>query len=143
MTVAQPIVLLTRRDHPLARRGGPASIAEVLGHPLALMPSTFGIGHAARMLEFAESVRIHPSLTANSLTALKRIVEAGSLVALIGEFAVQRELAVGKLAVVPAVPRHQGRPAGEAGAAAGGRRQRAAELDHAAHVGVRRGGRRA
>ncbi|KGE08709.1 LysR family transcriptional regulator [Burkholderia gladioli] len=101
MTVVQPIVLLTRHDHPLARRGGPASVAEVLAHPLALMPSTFGIGHAARMLEFAESVRIHPSLTANSLTALKRIVEAGSMVALIGEFAVQRELAAGKLAVVP------------------------------------------
>src|ERR1700758_4476881 len=55
---AQPVVLLVRRDHPLALRGTPASVKDLLEWPLALMPATFGIGHAAKMLEFAENIKI-------------------------------------------------------------------------------------
>lgn len=98
---AQPVVLLVRPDHPLATRGGPASIHDVLDYPLALMPATFGIGHAARMLEFAENIEIRATLTTNSLTALKRIVASDDFVTLIGEFAAYREIAAGELTIVP------------------------------------------
>ncbi|SDC87516.1 DNA-binding transcriptional regulator, LysR family [Cupriavidus sp. YR651] len=97
----QPIVLLVRRDHPLALRGGEASIDDVLSYPLALMPESYGIGHAAKMLEFSENIRIRPTLVTNSLSALKQFVACGDFITLVGEFAAYREIAAGTLAVVP------------------------------------------
>src|SRR5471032_2632845 len=98
---SQPVVLLVRTGHPLALRGGPASIEDVLAYPLALMPATFGIGHVAKMLEFAENIQIRPTLTTNSLTALKRFVAKEDFVTLIGQFAAYREIAAGELCIVP------------------------------------------
>ncbi|RZT42463.1 LysR family transcriptional regulator [Cupriavidus agavae] len=98
---AQPVVLLARNGHPLALRGGPATIREVLEYPLALMPESYGIGHAARMLEFAENISIRPTLVSNSLAALKQFVANGDAVTLIGQFAAYREVAAGSLATVP------------------------------------------
>jgi DNA-binding transcriptional LysR family regulator len=98
---SQPIVLLVRSEHPLALRGTPASVEDLLAYPLALMPGNFGIGHAAKMLEFAENIEIRPALTTNSLTALKRIVASDNFITLVGEFAAYREIAAGDLAVVP------------------------------------------
>lgn len=97
----QPVVALVRPEHPLAVRGGPATIEDVLAWPLALMPATFGVGHAAKMLEFADNIEIRPTLTTNSLTALKRLVASENFVTLIGEFAAYREIAAGELIVVP------------------------------------------
>jgi DNA-binding transcriptional LysR family regulator len=65
------------------------------------MPPSFGIGHAAKMLEFAENISIHATLTTNSLPALKQIVAYENFMTLIGEFAAYREIAAGQLAVVP------------------------------------------
>ena len=98
---SQPIVLLTRHDHPLALRGGAASIRDVMDYPLALMPESYGIGHAAKMLEFAENIRIRPTLVTNSLSALKQFVAYDNFVTLIGQFAAYREVAAGSLATVP------------------------------------------
>ncbi|WP_233852198.1 LysR family transcriptional regulator [Paraburkholderia sp. HD33-4] len=98
---AQPVVLLVRRDHPLARRGTSATIDDLLAWPLALMPSTFGIGHLASMLAFVENVQIRATLTTNSLTALKRFVADENFATLIGEFAASREIRAGELVTVP------------------------------------------
>jgi DNA-binding transcriptional LysR family regulator len=65
------------------------------------MPATFGIGHAAKMLAFAENIEIRPTLTTNSLSALKRFVASENFVTLVGEFAAYREIAAGELTVVP------------------------------------------
>jgi DNA-binding transcriptional LysR family regulator len=97
----QPIVLRARPDHPLARRKAPARVADLLAHPLALMPGSFGIGQAVDMLSRAENVELRPALTTNSLTALKRVAATGNFVALVGEFAAHREVAARELAVVP------------------------------------------
>jgi DNA-binding transcriptional LysR family regulator len=94
-------VLLLRSDHPLARRKGPASIDDLRAYPLALMPPTFGIGHVVKMLELAENTTIRPTLTTNSLRALKRFVSAENFVTLIGEFAAYKELASGELTTIP------------------------------------------
>jgi DNA-binding transcriptional LysR family regulator len=98
---AQPVVLLVRPDHPLARRGTPATISDLLAWPLALMPSTFGIGHLAEMLAFAENVEIRATLTTSSLTALKRFVADEHFATLIGAFAASREIEAGELVTVP------------------------------------------
>ena len=97
----QPVVLLLRSDHPLARRRKPASVADLHAYPLALMPSTFGIGHVVKMLELAENTTIRPTLTTNSLSALKRFVTVDNFMTLIGEFAAYREIASGELTAVP------------------------------------------
>lgn len=97
----QPVVLLMHPGHPLAIRGGPARVQDMLDHPLALMPATFGIGQATEMLAFTENIEIRPTLTTNSLTALKRIAAAGRFVTLIGEFAARREIDAGELVAVP------------------------------------------
>jgi len=97
----QPVVLLLRSDHPLVKRKGPASIDDLRAYPLALMPSTFGIGHVVKMLEVAENVTIRPTLTTNSLSALKRFVIADHFMTLIGEFAAYREIATGELTTIP------------------------------------------
>ena len=97
----QPVVLLLRSDHPLVKRKGPASIDDLRAYPLALMPPTFGIGHVVKMLELAENITIRPTITTNSLSALKRFVTANDCMTLIGEFAAYRELASGELTTVP------------------------------------------
>ncbi|MFM0728826.1 LysR family transcriptional regulator [Paraburkholderia strydomiana] len=97
----QPVVLLLRSDHPLAKRKGPASLDDLQAYPLALMPPTFGIGHVVKMAELAENVTIRATLTTNSLSALKRFVTAENFMTLIGEFAAYRELASGELTTVP------------------------------------------
>ncbi|CAB3777479.1 HTH-type transcriptional regulator CynR [Paraburkholderia ultramafica] len=97
----QPVVLLLRSDHPLARRKGPASLDDLRAYPLALMPPTFGIGHVVKMAELAENITIRPTMTTNSLSALKRFVTADNFMTLIGEFAAYRELASGELTTVP------------------------------------------
>ena len=97
----QPVVLMLRPDHPLATRGTPARVADLLAHPLALMPGSFGIGQAFDMLAHAENLQIRPALTTNSLTALKRVAATGNFAALVGEFAAHREVAAGELAIVP------------------------------------------
>ncbi|SMG55290.1 LysR family transcriptional regulator [Paraburkholderia susongensis] len=97
----QPVVLLLRSDHPLARRKRPASLDDLSAYPLALMPSTFGIGHVVKMTELAENVSIRATLTTNSLSGLKRFVAAENFMTLIGEFAAYREIASGELTTVP------------------------------------------
>ena len=96
----QPVVLMTRPDHALVARGTPARVADLLAHPLALMPGSFGIGQAVQLLAHAENVEIRPALTTNSLAALKRLAASGDFVALVGEFAARREVEAGELAVV-------------------------------------------
>ncbi|MBB5458236.1 LysR family transcriptional regulator [Paraburkholderia sp. Cpub6] len=97
----QPVVLLLRSDHPLAKRKRPATLDDLRAWPLALMPPTFGIGHVVKMTELAENVSIPATLTSNSLSALKRFVTVDNFMTLIGEFAAYREIASGELTTIP------------------------------------------
>jgi DNA-binding transcriptional LysR family regulator len=98
---AQPVVLLLRSDHPLALQKRAVTVEDLREWPLAVMPSTFGIGHVVNMLEVAENIELRPTLATNSLTALKRVVMAGEFITLIGEFAAYREIASGELMTLP------------------------------------------
>jgi DNA-binding transcriptional LysR family regulator len=97
----QPVVLLLRSDHPLAKRKRPATLDDLRAWPLVLMPPSFGIGHVVKTTELAENVPIPATLTTNSLCALKRFVTAHNFMTLIGEFAAYREIASGELTTVP------------------------------------------
>lgn len=97
----QPLVLVMRRDHPLALRGHAATVRDLLDYPLASMPGSYGAGHAMSMLAFAENISIRPALTTNSLTALRRFVATGNGITLMGAFAAREDVASGKFATVP------------------------------------------
>jgi DNA-binding transcriptional LysR family regulator len=98
---SQPVVLLARKDHPLALRGSAAGLADILAYPLALMPDSYGIGQFVKTLALTEDIEIRPTLTTNSLTGLKRLAATGNFVTLIGEFAAHQAVASGDLTMVP------------------------------------------
>lgn len=93
-------MLLVRPDHPLATRGTTVRVEEILGCQWVLTPTTFGIGHAIQMLEYAEKIEIRPTVVSNSLAALKRLVASGEFASLVGEFAAYREIEQGHLAAI-------------------------------------------
>jgi len=100
-TSPQPVMLLVHPDHPLAVRGGPVEVAEILAYPLALMPPAFGLGQLVQMLAYADNLQIRPTLTTNSLTVLKHFVKKGSGATLIGQFGAMHEIAAGELVALP------------------------------------------
>ncbi|MGI4856119.1 MAG: LysR family transcriptional regulator [Janthinobacterium lividum] len=97
----QPVVLLARPGHPLARRGTAVRVDDILACPLALMPPTFGLGQMVQLLAYAENVRLTPVLTSNSLAVLKRFVMRSDAVTLTGEFGAVDEISQGRLAKLP------------------------------------------
>lgn len=100
-SVAQPVVVLLRRDHPLALRGTPVLVADLLDYPLAVMPPAYGLGQVIDMLAYAEHLRITPALTSNSLAVLKRFILRGNALTLTGEFAAVNEISHGALTSLP------------------------------------------
>jgi DNA-binding transcriptional LysR family regulator len=99
-TATHPVVLLVRPDHPLAIRGGPVAVAEILGYPLALMPPAFGLGQVVELLAYAENIQFRPTLVSNSLSVLRHFAKRGNGVTLIVGFAASRELAAGELVIL-------------------------------------------
>ena len=100
-TSSQRVELLVHAGHPLALRGGPVSVSEMLQCPLALMPPAYGLGQAVQMLAFAENIPIRATVSTNSLAVMKRFVKKGNGATLIGGFAAMREIASGELVALP------------------------------------------
>lgn len=96
-----PSRLLVRPDHPLALNGRAATVEDLLACQLVLTPTTFGIGHAIKMLEYAEKIEIRPALVSNSLAALKRLIAAGDFASLLESSRPIGKFAKGSLAAVP------------------------------------------
>ena len=100
-TSSQPVVLLVNARHPLALRGKPVTVKEMLDYPLALMPPAFGLGQVVEMLAYAENLDVRPTLTTNSLQVLRQFVARGKGATLIGAFSVYREIDAGELVALP------------------------------------------
>jgi DNA-binding transcriptional LysR family regulator len=100
-TSSQPVMLLVHPQHPLAVRGGPVRVSEMLDYPLALMPPAFGLGQLVQMLAYAENLPIRPTLTTNSLTVLKHFVKKGAGATLIGIYGAIHEITTGELVALP------------------------------------------
>ena len=56
-----PVCLLAARDHALARRRAPLTIADILPYPFALMSAPYGLRQAVDLLEFTERIHLTPS----------------------------------------------------------------------------------
>jgi DNA-binding transcriptional LysR family regulator len=100
-SAAQPVILLTSPDHPLARHKKRVSIADVLAYPLGLMPVSFGLGQLVEAVAFAENLPLNPTLVANSLAVLKKFVKSGKGVTFSAAFAAQNEIEAGELVARP------------------------------------------
>jgi DNA-binding transcriptional LysR family regulator len=100
-TSAQPISILVRADHPLARRGGKVTLVETLASPLAIMPAVDGLGQIAALLAYAERLEFKPALVTNSLSVLREFVLGGKGATLIGGHTSLRELSTGELVALP------------------------------------------
>ena len=100
-SAAQPVILLTGPDHPLAADKRPVSIADAVSYPLGLMPVSFGLGQLVQAVAFAENLQLSPSLVANSLAVLKKFVKSGKGVTFGAAFAAQDEIEAGELVARP------------------------------------------
>ncbi|MHA3903345.1 LysR family transcriptional regulator [Castellaniella sp. WN] len=100
-TSPQPVVLLVRPGHPLAMRGGMVAVQELSHYPLAIMPPAFGLGQIVQTLAYVENIRLQPTLTTNSLAALRSFVKRNDGITLISAFAAYRELRSGELVTLP------------------------------------------
>jgi DNA-binding transcriptional LysR family regulator len=83
-TAPAPAKLLVRAGHPLTRLAGPLHLKQITGFPLGLMPSGYGVGILVGLLEYAENVKLHATLTSSSVAALKRFVRTTDGVTFIG-----------------------------------------------------------
>jgi len=83
-SAAAPLKLLVRAKHPLARITSPLHLKQIVKYPLALMPAGYGVGRLVELLEYAEHVKLQPSLRSNSVAGLKRFVRATDGVAFVG-----------------------------------------------------------
>ncbi|MCP1576202.1 LysR family transcriptional regulator [Herbaspirillum rubrisubalbicans] len=98
---SQPLALLVRAGHPLARRGKKVSVRELLDYPLGLMPEAYGIGKAVQMMAYAENLELRPTFTTNSLASLRLFARDTDGITFIGGGAMIREVVSGELVILP------------------------------------------
>ncbi|WP_158906921.1 LysR family transcriptional regulator [Burkholderia sp. L27(2015)] len=97
----QPVTLLVRADHPLARRGSSVTVAEMLACSLAIMPTSNGLGQIMSLLAYAEHFELKPALVTNSLSVLREFALGGEGATVIGGYTSLRELSTGELVALP------------------------------------------
>ncbi|MGO4330268.1 LysR substrate-binding domain-containing protein [Cupriavidus sp. 2TAF22] len=98
MSAPAPAKLMVRAGHPLTRIAAPLHLSQILDFPLALMPPGYGVERLVEMLEYAEHVKLRPSLRSNSVTALKRFVRSTDGVTFIGAgLAAANEIEAGQM----------------------------------------------
>jgi DNA-binding transcriptional LysR family regulator len=101
-SVAAPAQLLLRRDHPLAQRRRPVTVAQIQDFPFGAMPEGYGVSQLVEALEYAEHVRLRPAFTSTSVVALRRYVRTTLGVAIIGAgVAAADDVVGGELVMLP------------------------------------------
>jgi len=94
----RPVVVMMHDKHPLTQYDGKIPIHELCNYPLAVMPSTFGLGELLKMLVYAENIQIQPVLTTNSTTVLYHFTDKHPLgITLVGGFLLPRDKGFRKL----------------------------------------------
>lgn len=73
-----PVCLLVGKRHPLARKRAGVTLEEAMRYPFALMTAPYGLRQLVDILEFNERIHIAPSMTTNSVAALKHFVLSGA-----------------------------------------------------------------
>jgi DNA-binding transcriptional LysR family regulator len=98
--VSQPLCAIMRGDHPLAGRRL-LKLADLKPHRLCLPESSFRTRQLLQMAETHERVSLQPSVTSNSITLLKSLLEGGDFFTLLPVLAVSKEVENGRFAAVP------------------------------------------
>lgn len=95
-----PIHAIASPSHPVARRAGPLTLAELSAFPFALVPGEFGIGQITQISEKLETVSLRRAVITNSLAALKHYASTGLGLTLLPQICAVPELASGELIAV-------------------------------------------
>jgi DNA-binding transcriptional LysR family regulator len=93
----QPIRLVARPDHPLAKSPKPPTLADIAAYPLGLMYLNYGTRQVVKLAEAAEKIVIAPKLTTSSINVLRHFVCTGMGVTLLPAFSITADIAEGGL----------------------------------------------
>lgn len=99
-SVRQPLCAIMKIDHPLAAHKL-LKLAQLQSHRLCLPESSFRTRQLLQAAESAERVSLQPSVTSNSITLLKSLLESGEFFTLLPLLAVRKEVENGQFAAVP------------------------------------------
>jgi DNA-binding transcriptional LysR family regulator len=91
-SVRQPICLIARPDHPLARPGKAVSFRDIASLPLGLMHARYGTRQIVATVETSAGIGLIPKLTTSSINVLRHFVKTGMGVSLLPAFAVTADL---------------------------------------------------
>jgi DNA-binding transcriptional LysR family regulator len=97
----QPLALITRPDHALARLNRPVSLREIAEFPIAMLPPGTGVRHRMALAEQAEGIALTPRLNTSSLEMLRQFVRDGHGITFLPAFAINAESAAGTLVALP------------------------------------------
>lgn len=92
-----PIKLLLNPDHVLMKLRKPIDLKDIIKHPIAIMPTEFGIGQALNLVFHMKNLSFNPTFTTNSLSALRHYVLNTNAVSFIADFSAFSEITAGKL----------------------------------------------
>lgn len=99
-SVRQPLCAVMTAGHPLAAHKL-LKLAELKSHRLCLPEPSLRTRQLLRSAESIEGVSLQPSLTSNSITLLKSLVESGEFFTLLPVLAVIKEVESRQFAAVP------------------------------------------
>ncbi len=96
----QPLCAIMKFDHPLASRKL-LKLADLKPHRLCLPESSFRTRQLLQTAESNERVSLQPSITSNSITLMKSLLESGEFFTLLPVLAVSKEVENRQFAAVP------------------------------------------
>jgi len=99
-SVRQPLCAVMKIDHPLAAHKL-LKLQDLETHRLCLPGSSFRTRQLLQIAEADEGVSLQPSLTSNSLTLLKSLLNVSEFVTVMPLLAVSKEIENGQFAAVP------------------------------------------
>ncbi|GLR83689.1 LysR family transcriptional regulator [Bradyrhizobium iriomotense] len=99
--IRQPICLIARPDHPLARLRRPVKLREVAEYALGIMHAGYGTRQLLAMAETSEKIGLLPKLTTTSISILRHFVRSDLGVTLLPAFSVAADLEDGSLVAIP------------------------------------------
>lgn len=99
-SVRQPLCAVMKADHPLAAHKL-LKLMDLETHRLCLPESSFRTRQLLQTAEADEGVFLQPSLTSNSLTLLKSLLNASEFFTVLPVLAVSKEVENGQLTAVP------------------------------------------
>jgi DNA-binding transcriptional LysR family regulator len=99
-SVRQPLCAIMKIDHPLAANRL-LKLADLKSYRLCLPDSSFRTRQLLQTAESDERVSLQPSVTSNSVTLLKSLLESGEFFTLLPALAVSKEVENGQFAAVP------------------------------------------